>query len=213
MGQTYKRTYNSSNRQAQALLTKNRILSASSDLFAEQGFEGVTIDFIAQKANVSAPTVYALFGSKKGILRALMDEALPSQQYQSLVEESLTSNNARKVLLMGAKIARVMYDAERTQMSIFRGASMIATELKELELEREERRYHRLETAIAIIDRLKSLKPGISPGKARDIMWAYTGRDIYRLLVIERGWSSDDFEQWLGETLIENLLQPKFKET
>jgi hypothetical protein len=33
-------------------------------------------------------------------------------------------------------------------------------------------------------------------------MWMLTGRDLYRMLVLERGWSSDDYEAWLASALI-----------
>jgi len=35
---------------------------------------------------------------------------------------------------------------------------------------------------------------------------AYTGRDVYRMLVLERGWSSDEYESWLAATLIKALM-------
>jgi hypothetical protein len=47
----------------------------------------------------------------------------------------------------------------------------------------------------------KSFKRGLSLSKARDILWAFTGRDLYRMLVIERGWTSDEYEKWLLELL------------
>jgi hypothetical protein len=37
----------------------------------------------------------------------------------------------------------------------------------------------------------------------------YTGRDVYRMLVLERGWSSDEYEGWLAETLIKALMERK----
>jgi hypothetical protein len=33
----------------------------------------------------------------------------------------------------------------------------------------------------------------------------YTGRDIYRMLVLERAWSSDEYEKWLARSLIHEL--------
>jgi hypothetical protein len=36
-------------------------------------------------------------------------------------------------------------------------------------------------------------------------MWMYTNREIYRMLVIESGWSSERFESWLADTLVDSL--------
>ena len=48
--------------------------------------------------------------------------------------------------------------------------------------------------------------PGLGKARAREILWALTSRDLYRMLVRERGWSSQEFEEWLGRTLVEALL-------
>src|SRR3990167_2198919 len=117
MSSNMKRVYNSESRVAQAQQTRRRILSAAKALFQSEGFEFVTIEKLALAADVSAPTIYSVFKSKRGVLRALMDEALPSEQYQALVEDT-KKKSGRESLLLAAKISRQMYDAERAQMDI-----------------------------------------------------------------------------------------------
>jgi hypothetical protein len=36
----------------------------------------------------------------------------------------------------------------------------------------------------------------------------FTGRDVYRMLVRERGWSSQKYQDWLADTLVRSLLTP-----
>ena len=206
MSRRKKRSYNSESRQAQAAQTKSRILEVAKHLFQIDGFEYVTIENLATAANVAAPTIYALFQSKRGILRALMDEALPAEQYEALVAEVTKEKSAEKRLLLAAKISRHMYDAEREQMNIFRGASVLAPELRELEREREKRRYDRQEATMRETAKKQLLAKDLTLTRARDILWAFTGRDMYRLLVIEQGWSSDEYETWLGKLLIKTLI-------
>jgi AcrR family transcriptional regulator len=201
-----KRVYNSQNRSTQAAITRSRILATARNLFHERGFEDVTIDMLAQTAQVSTPTVYALFKSKRGILRALMDEALPTEQREALVNEIGLKNSAAERIAIAAKISRQMYDAEKALMDIFRGASVLAPEFKKLEQEREQRRYKRQEESMKETAAMNSLKKGLSLTKARDILWAFTGRDMYRLFVIEKGWTSDEYEKWLAELLINTLI-------
>jgi AcrR family transcriptional regulator len=209
MSKLKKRPYSSASRSAQAAQTKRRVLAAAKNLFESEGFECVTIDKIAQAADVSIPTVYSLFQSKRGVLRALMDEALPKDQFDALVEKSIESKSPQDRLRFSAKIARQMYDAERTQMDIFRGAAVLAPQFKDLEKEREMRRYIRQEITIKAMAKDKSLAEGLSIPKARDILWTFTGRDIYRMLVVEQGWSSDEYEKWLGQLLIKTLVGMK----
>lgn len=201
-----KRVYNSQNRSTQAAITRSRILATARNLFHERGFEDVTIDMLAQTAQVSTPTVYALFKSKRGILRALMNEALPTEQREALVNEIGLKNSAAERIAIAAKISRQMYDAEKALMDIFRGASVLAPEFKKLEQEREQRRYKRQEESMKETAAMNSLKKGLSLTKARDILWAFTGRDMYRLFVIEKGWTSDEYEKWLAELLINTLI-------
>lgn len=202
-----KRIYNSETRDAQAAQTRIRILDCAKELFQSEGFECVTIEKLAQESQVSMPTIYSLFKSKRGILRALMDEALPTDQRRSLVEIVEQEESAEGYLALAAKIARHMYDAERAQMDIFRGASVLAPEFKELEKEREERRYKRQEKTIKAMVKAQPLSfaKGLSVAKIQDILWAFTGRDMYRLLVVERGWESDEYEKWLAQLLIKTL--------
>lgn len=207
MSKVNKRVYKSMVRNSQAAETRVRVLTSAKKLFESEGFECVTIEKIAQLASVSTPTVYALFQSKRGILRALMDEALPSDQFKILVEKSLQEKCPEARLAISAKIARQMYDAESAQMNIFQSAAMLAPEFKELEKERETRRYNRQEVTIQAMVKENSLVKGLTATKARDILWAFTGRDMYRMFVIEQGWTSDEYEVWLAQLLINTLVK------
>ena len=209
MSKSKKRPYQSVSRNAQAALTKRRILEAAKNLFESEGFEYATIEKIAQVANVAIPTVYSLFQSKRGVLRALMDEVFPIDQFDPLVEKSKEATSPEERLLYSAKIARQIYDAERAQMEVFRGASVLSPEFKELEKEREMRRYERQEITINAMVKENSLAKGMSGKRARDVLWVFTGRDIYRMLVIEQGWTPEEYEKWLAELLANMLIVGK----
>jgi AcrR family transcriptional regulator len=53
--------------------TRTRLLAAAADLFAEHGIEGVSVDAVAEAAGRTSGAVYAHFGSKQGLLLALLD--------------------------------------------------------------------------------------------------------------------------------------------
>ena len=206
MSKLKKRPYTSPTRATRAVQTRSQILSAAKKLFESIGFEGTTIEKIADIAAVSIPTVYSLFQSKRGILRALIDEVLPPEQFEALVEKSIEAPSPEERLRISAKIARQIYDAEKNQMDLFRGAVVLTPEFKELEKEREMRRYDRQEITIQAMKEENSLLKELSLTKARDILWALTGRDLYRMLVIEQRWSSDAYEEWLAQSLIRALI-------
>lgn len=202
-----KRTYNSENRDAQATKTRSQILEAAKILFQSLGFDRVTISMLAKRAEVAMPTIYAIFKSKRGILQALIDDALPSEQFISLVEQSMHATSPKKRLSITAKLARQIYDAERELMDVLRGASVLAPEFRDLELEREKRRYERQGEYVKKLMDEKAIAEELSLAEARDILWALTGRDLYRMFVVERGWASDKYEKHLSELLIKSLLK------
>ena len=206
MSTSKKRSYNSESRQARSHETKNRILASAKMLFESKGFEKVTIEEIAQEAQVSAPSIYSIFQSKRGVLLGLMDEALSVEQFEALVEQVKKEKCPRKRLEITASIARQLYDAEKAQLSFLRGASILDPVFKGLEIERERRRHQRQKETVESMANEKAFTDNLSLSKIRDILWAFTGRDLYRMLVVERGWSSDEYEKWLAELLIQALL-------
>ncbi len=207
MSITKKRPYSSESRQQKAQLNRKSILGAAKKLFESKGFEKVKIEEIAAEAGVSAPSIYAIFQSKKGLLLALMDESYDLNKFEELVKKSKGEKLPKKKLMLSAKIARELYDAEKSELSLLKGASIVDPEFKTLEIERENRRYERQKETVQTLAAAGAFKKGIEVKEARDILWTMTGRDLYRLLVVERGWSSDQYENWVGETLIKSLLK------
>ena len=71
--------------------------------------------------------------------------------------------------------------------------------------------YYLQKESVNITAKEKAFVKNMPLPKISDILWAFTGRDLYRMLVIERGWSSDEYEHWLAELLIQTLLKPELK--
>jgi TetR/AcrR family transcriptional regulator len=58
------------------LNTKNKIFAVAAHLFAEKGFNGVSMREISEHAGISKPTIYYYFGNKEGLYTALVDSGL-----------------------------------------------------------------------------------------------------------------------------------------
>ena len=86
-------------------------------------------------------------------------------------------------------------------------ACILSPGLKQLEQERENRRYICLSSTIDTLFVEQTIHEKLDQQKALDIFWTFTGRDLYRLFVIERAWSPEDYENWLSETLSNLLLR------
>ena len=58
-----------------AAATKATILDCAVREFAERGYDGTSIEEIAQRANVSKPVVYEHFGGKEGLYAVVVELA------------------------------------------------------------------------------------------------------------------------------------------
>ena len=62
----------------------------------------------------------------------------------------------------------------------------------------------------AIVEALhtkKALRPGLDVTRATDILWTLNHPDLWHLLVGERGWTPEQYEQWFADTACAQLLK------
>ncbi|RYD56741.1 MAG: TetR/AcrR family transcriptional regulator [Sphingomonadales bacterium] len=200
-----KRGYSSSVRAEAADETRSRILSSARALFGDQGIEAVTIAEIARSSQVSASTVYAVFTSKEGILRGLMEQALFGGQYQSAQQILAGVVDPVEAIALTARIARSIYESESSELGPLRNVSGYAPALQKIEEEFEQARYNMQHERVRQLFAAGRAKQGLTMEEARRILWMYTSRDVYRMLVVNGGWTHDRFEEWLSNTLVEAL--------
>src|SRR6202165_3834796 len=102
LAKTKERPYRSLVRQRQADDTRRRIVEATRKLLQSEGYAGMTIEAIAQRAEVSAQSVYAIFKSKTGILLALLDQSTFGADYDDAVRRAMTATDPETRLRLAA---------------------------------------------------------------------------------------------------------------
>src|SRR5437016_12299827 len=112
LAKTKKRPYRSLVRERQASDTRVRIVEATRQLLQREGYAGMTIEAIAQRAEVSAQSVYAIFKSKTGILRELLDQSTFGADYEDAVRRAMSASDPEIRLRLAARSARQIHDAE-----------------------------------------------------------------------------------------------------
>jgi AcrR family transcriptional regulator len=202
------RRYNSASRRQSAEQTRGRVLDAARKLFVRKGIDRVTIAQIAEGAGVATPTVYALYKSKDGILRALMRAALFGDRFQ-IVQSTLQGvADPVRLIALSAHVARAVYEAESVELGLIRGSSAFSPALRKLEQEFEKVRFDMQEERVTRLFEQGRQNSGLSFDEARRILWMYTSRDVYRMLVHESGWPPDRYQEWLSRTLVDALAAP-----
>ena len=199
------RRYVSRLREEQANRTRQRILRAAEQLLLERGYARTTIDAIAAAAEVSPQTIYATFKNKRAIMVSIMEMHLPCEM-AALYEQSVEAADPREGLRLLAALLLRLREAEGEMMDTLRGAGILSPELANIYQAGEDRQRQESEKHIRLVLRNTPLKKGLTMRQAEDINWALCSRDVYRMLVLERGWTPEAYMQWLSDTLAAALL-------
>ncbi|MDA2989815.1 MAG: TetR/AcrR family transcriptional regulator, partial [Actinomycetota bacterium] len=75
---------------------REQLLDVGRSLFADKGFEAVSVEEIAAKAGVSKPVVYEHFGGKEGLYAVLVDREMNDLLHS--ISDALTAGGARALL-------------------------------------------------------------------------------------------------------------------
>jgi AcrR family transcriptional regulator len=185
-----------------------RILAAAREAFRATGYAATTIEAIASAAQVSAKTVEAVFGSKRGLLAALVDPLASAGPPRDLVDQLRAAKDPRHRLRLVAELCRRTYEASVPEFELMRGAAALAPEITAAARQVESRRHANQERLITHLREQRFLRKDLGPDEATDIVWALTSYDLYRALVAERHWPADRYQSWLADSLADSVLNP-----
>jgi AcrR family transcriptional regulator len=207
-----RRPYNSSRRREQAAETRREILDAARRLFERQGYAATTMAAIADEAGVALKTVYVGFETKSGVLRALWNLLLRGDEESTPVADRrvyrdvLDERDPERQLRLNARNSRAGKSRVGTIAEVIRSAAPGDPEIDAL-WERIETEYHANQRAIVeSLAEKHALRPGLDVDRAADILWTLNHPTLWQLLVRQRGWTPDDYEQWTADTACTQLL-------
>lgn len=208
-----RRSYHSPRRQEQARRTRQRIITAAHAEFLRSGYAGATIPAIAAAAGVSVPTVELVFGTKRELLKTVVDIAMAGDDEPVPVSdrdwvrraqattrvgeflEIVAAGGVRAISERAAGVLAVVYQAAAADKDIAALARLFDQQ--------------RLTGAHAIVDALAqraSLRTDISRTAAVDIMWLLMDPVVYQRLTTDRGWTADDYQHWFTQSTRRLLL-------
>jgi AcrR family transcriptional regulator len=205
------RRYHSPRRREQAEATRKEILDAAEKLFLKDGYVATSMAAIADEAGVALKTVYLAFETKSGLLRALWHrnlrggrEDVPVGEQQWFLEV-LEEPDPAKALRLNARNSRVV----KTRIAAL-GAVVLSAAAADPEIDALSKRiwsqfYDNQHEVIKALHKRGALKPGLSTDRAADILWTLNHPRTY-LLFLERGWTPKEYEGWLGDITISELL-------
>lgn len=191
-------------RQRQALETQRLIIDAARDLFLEHGYSATTIQAISDTAGVSISTVYTIYKSKRGILRAIRENWHLQSAQREIYKQAIAAPEPETKLQLAAHATRRQWETSLAMITIYRGAATADPEAAdELEAAQTGRRQGMQQFIQAISPVLRS---DLNTERATAIYLALTRAELYQELVDIAGWTPDEYEVWLAELLKQQLL-------
>lgn len=205
---TGSRGYDSPRRREQAQATRAAIAEAARRLFLAHGWAGTRVRDVAREAGVAEPTVYAVYGTKAGLARALVDAVDIAADVASSAHDVLAVgkdptaqlaamvSTDRRLFERGGDVIALLRDAGRSE-PVLRAAYDDGRDRAD--------RIHR-----GVFDAWPSrwFRSGVDAARAADTFAALCNIDVYRVLIDERSWTPPQVEAWWRESLQSLLLAP-----
>ena len=182
-----KRRYSSSLRARQAADTKAQVLTAATQLFQESGWAGATVAAIAKRAGVAVETVYSGFGSKKEVLRAVVDFAVvgdtePVPLAEREVFATLATGDRDARLTAGIDMMADIHDRLAKLWRTVLEAAASDDEIDAWRLQWDEGRRIDTRRSLELI-----LQRELDDDAVLDVVWGLFSHEVYAMLVLDRG--------------------------
>ena len=204
------RSYDTSKRRAAAANSRQRIIEAAADLFAEHGYAATTLAHIAARAGVTTKLVVAN-GPKGSLLMAALERRFGGVEGAGPAEAEA---DAARILAEPDPIAMVngwadyVIDFQQSNIGLWRALTAAAS------VDADARAAY----ATAAAGRESALRAGIDLLAERGLLRAgpreqhvatlalLMGFDPYQLMVLDWGWTPERLRSWFIATLMATVL-------
>ncbi len=191
-------------REERAQVTRRRIADAAATLFADDGYGATTLRAVAARAGVAVQTVYAVYGSKVGILEDLRQRVVHDPEAEALFSAALVEPRAHRRVALFAQSIRTRWERGAAIVLINRDAGLTDATIRasvDQVLQRRRRGLASLAEALA-----PDLVSGMTTQRAAAVLDALTLPEVWMELVETQGWTADEYEAWLRQIVGQQLL-------
>ena len=200
-----------SKRAEKARATRQRMLAAARELLIEQGYGATAMQDIADRAGVAVQTLYFTFGNKRSLLKELVNISIAGDQEpvatmdRPWFRDVLATDTAAAQLRAHVHGSRQVLDRVAEITEVLHTAAKTDPEIAELWPQDPDPRFTVLSTAAKALVAKPGARKGLSAQHAADVLFGLISPELYLLLVRDRGWTPDQWEQWTCDTLRSQL--------
>jgi AcrR family transcriptional regulator len=207
-----KRKYASTRRAGQAADTRDAVIGAAREQFIAVGWQGTTIAGVARAAGVSNETIYAVFGNKQVLLRAVMersvrrtDPAVPLLEQAGPRAIAAAADQRAQIALFAEDITGVLGNVAQL-MAVVRAAAATDTEVAELYRDLHDGRRRNLAFVAKALSDKGPLRDGINAEAATALLWRLASPELFLLMTDVEGLKAARYAEWLTGALVDGLL-------
>jgi AcrR family transcriptional regulator len=205
-----RRRYDSSRRQSAADRRRLAVLAAAAHRFLRDGYAATTVASIAADAGVSVEMIYKVFTAKSGLVRALWEIGLsgegPVPAETRSDEVSATETDPQLIVASWARLSMEVAPRVAPVLLLVRAAAATDPEMDALRDELDAQRLVRMTHNVDALIHAGHLREGITGDHARDVLLTYSAPEIYELLVLRRGWSLEEYSEFIRQGIAAALL-------
>ncbi|MGH9008499.1 MAG: TetR/AcrR family transcriptional regulator [Acidimicrobiia bacterium] len=198
--------------QAEARARQQRVVDAARELFLQRGYGATTIGEIAEAADVSVPSVYAVFESKAGVLSRVVemaitgDEAAPPVLEQPAGRAILAEPDLAKRLHSIVHLLRLSHERAATLIQLVESARASDPALGRLAETIDASLRHDARVFVDAVP-TKSLRRDITRQEAADLLYMICAARNWTTLVEHCGWTPDQYERWMADIIARLLFR------
>lgn len=210
------RRYDSPVRERRAQETRIAVLDAAERMFTTRGFVRTTLPAVAEEAGVSLATVKLAFGTKTELLlnvwhRTLaggVDDQVPVVERDWYLRQYEIADPVERIRFASSNGLMIRQRIAGLIAVIEAGAAVDDT-LAALRHRMFEEHWHVTRNFTQRLADDDHLRAGLTVNQATDELWLLNHVSNYRNLTETRGWSADQYTDWLNRTVIHALLRPE----
>ena len=182
--------------------TRTQILEAARGMFEELGYYGAGLGAVAKKAGVSRQAIYLHFPSKAELLTALhlhifATDVLPVVERHPITEEMTALDALEAMIDVDVEVVSKVWRIHEALTT----ARRQHPEVEETLRPREDDRYGELLDRARRLEKEGALPSTIGASAFADMLWGLVSVGTYTSLVNERGWSREQYGQWVRDTI------------
>lgn len=191
---------------------RERILDAAAELFERDGYMATTMNEIGERANVAVKTIYAAYGSKIGVLEATHFRAVRgSMSSTPLIEQQWVKDlaNAESVQEAWKFVSKDQAESTARVAPILNAISCSSSDppVRTLLDRLKDNRYYFWDVIAGILLTLPGAGGEHRRTAVADAMFAIMSVEVYTLLIADRGWTDQQWQEWTHDQILFELTK------